>query len=1107
MTEEYDLGPAKGYEPPDPGQRAYLGKERAGRSVRLVDPRGPLSSEGAAQLRQTIAIGRANAAQNAQDSPESYDLGESQGNTRIEEYDLTGGKPERSRGKSLRETYQGYRPSWDSPEPPTDPLAVPGYLATETAKTGLGMLGELTAPVFTARDYLYGVLAGHPGTPTSPEDIADSVRSLQGTGPKTDQWGDWKTDVLPGVARGVTELVPFLGVGGRGRRIPAVLPEETPLAPRVMSPAELDMQIAERAVATGYPEPESSLIPSMRRATGETVFAPTLEAGVHGPTQGRTSRRDALGNKVRTPTGVSPGEFGPEEQLTLLGGPTREGLEPTPKGAYLYAPEEQTQIGLVPLRPQRLFTPEHEAGLNQPLALDITSALRTRVFTVEEEQKYAEGWKQLGFTTEADRGPAFTPGLEEALAKGETPSVHAPPLGGIPSKVEQDLLQGVPEKGAKFPSMPERIIPSVVDIMRRYGTLGNSLADMTDWVYTTRARSVSIDVMNLDKAIDSAVGVRTFWGKQGQNLAQIRGENIFVKGMERHWNLSEKDKELIFNHLDSGGVEPVPPRLQPVADALYEYGSKPASADPGVQSLTITDPITGKQYPVGQPSKFMPHRPVTQMAKDALNDFHWKALYQRRGGEDLGISLAQFKERVRAVLNYDQDVVAQKMRGLESARMLDLGSLGGSRYQWAKKLGMETDPYRAIVQFNAAARLRGNIAQVEQGMQTVLDMIPAEDTAAKTWLTIARNRVIVHKGDFDMTTDLTKTLRGVSHISDVLMLPLGGLANLAQQLYPIARGGFIPTLKSFGSVLNPADRAMVTASGARFPALLNEITQPTGPMATLSSAAFHGYALHPVDTWTRFFAGHVGNEAIKGYERGLLKHPSSQRMQGLIRELGGDPAEVLRVGKAPDEMRQLMIQRFANYTAGVTDVRGVGLWLTSENPVYKLVNKYRNFSMANAAEIQRSVLNAPDIRTGIERGVRLIIGGYAIGGGVNEARKALIASLMGQEAPKTKEDAAAQLERLALGLGAAHGMLLVQLAARPEMAVISAVAGPTVGLLGRLASDINDTVKMGPGWRSIDTLSGLGPTGPILGPLVDAKKKKESRRYQDQLHDMGFFGQ
>lgn len=1085
-----------------------------------------------------------------QDTPGSFvpfDLDEPGGKASFVPFDLSEGKSVRSGGTPVKEkgflgrtldTAKKYLPEWQRiPPPEMTPGVVPPARPTTLVPTVGNLLQTATMPFAVARDAVQGVATGQPGQFVGPKEMGDLFMPPGGNST------DWRQNIISGTIEGLDELA--LPWYSRGVKPPVPTKTPLPTAPHVLTQTQLDMQIAERALATGYPDEVDTLVPTVRRLTGETVFAPSLDPGMHPLVDGRTSRRDALGNKVRLPSQMQQGEYPtiaegqlpldmqversvlgehatpqttfddymgtqigekvnqvqPGGQGELLGGLFREGRDTVPAGPHVYQPGEQTEMGMTPLRPQRLIIPEHKTGLNAGVERDLLKLLVKPAFTPEEVARHASGWRELGFATEVDRGPAFTPGLEERLAAGEPIAGHAPPkLTVLPTKEEQAILSH------PFPSMPERVIPAVTDVMRKYGTLGNNMADMTDWVYGTRARDWSRDMGNLDAALDQAVGKRKFWSKQKENVSQIAGDNVFVKSLGRHWNLTAADEEAIFNHLDSGGVEQVPAKLQPVVDALFEKGSKPASMDPGVQSLLVTDPVTGKKFPVGAPSKFMPHRPVTKMAKDTLNDTHWNALYQRKGGQSLGVSLDEFKARVKAVLGYDQDVVAQKMRGLETARMLDLGALGGSRYQWAKKLGLETDAYRAIAQYNAAARLRGNMAQIEKPMQSILDAIPAEDKVAKEWLSLAHKRIMVHDADFDMTTDLSNTLRGVSHVTDVLMLPLGGLANVSQGIYPVARAGYWQSLKSFGSMLSPADRLIVNNSGARFPAMLNEITKPTGPMATLSSAAFRGYMLHPVDSWTRFFAGHVGNTAIKAYESTLLKNPGSQRMQGLIKELGGDPAEILRTGKISDDTRALMIQKFANGAAGVTDVRGVGLWLTNENPVYKLVNKYKNFSMANAAEINRTVLNAPDVRTGIERGVRLIAGAYTVGGGVNELRKSLTNSLMGNEAPKDKKGAAAILERMALGLGAAHAMFLVQLAHDPRNALASAAVGPAFGLISRLGEDIYQTAAVGPGWRSVDTLSGLGPTGPVLGPLVDKERKKEARKlaYKKSLMDSGF---
>lgn len=1027
--------------------------------------------------------------QNAQNSPWEDVPEQAAPSQGWEDVRASGGKPERSRDKSLRETYQGYRPSWKSPEPPTDPLAVPGYLATEAAKTGLGVLGELTAPVFTARDYLYGVLAGHPGTPTSPEDIAESVRSLQGTGPKTDQWGDWKTDVLPGVARGVTELVPFLGIGGRGRRIPSALPEETPLAPRVVSPAELDMQIAERAIATGYPEPESSLIPSMRRVTGETVFAPTLETGVHGPTQGRTSRRDALGNKVRTPTGVSPGEFGPEEQLTLLGGPTREGLEVTPKGSYLYAPEEQTQIGLAPLRPQRLFIPEHAREMNAPLELDIAKALRTRVFTVAEENRIlADPVIRGGAPVEV----TFSPSKLTATAGYQAEERFVLP---------KEFTVSNTVDGAVFPSFWSRTMDSTTGAMRKAGPIGEHLATLFDMAYENRATGLAGDFTKAETALDGILGTRGFVDRKMTALRQLtQGENSFIAGMQKRWKLTEAEQESLFNHMDSHGAEPpLNDRVRQAAQVLFEHGTYPASSDPGVRMLTVKNPFTGKDIPLGEPNMFMPHQPVSAIAHDTIGQAQWELLYARKGGESLGVSLSDFKKTIIALSRHDPEVTAAKMKGLENMQLLDLGSLGGSRYQWAKKLGYETDPFRAAFRFNSMARLRGQLEQIQEPMSALLMQIPSDQTHASEWLHLASERAMLNPGKYDATTRTTNIIKGVSHVLDMTMLQLGGIANLPQVIYPIARGGAKATIQGFGALLTGADRQLIKESGALFPATLNELTNPTGPMAVISSGAFRVYGLSTADKFTRYFAANIGNKFIAGAERNYLATPANERLGKLLTELGGDPKSILEAGKIPDDMRLKMIQRFANYTAGVTDVRGVPLWATTENPWARLVNKYRTFSAANTAEIKRFADNSPDYPTFVKRAATLLAGGYAVGTGMNEFRYAIQSSMMGQEAPKHKRDWVYHAENLLMGLGGLQGMFIATAMESPARAVTNIVGGPVAGVATGLLQDMSNTIQHGVGWRSIKTLSQRAPiVGPVLGPAVRKEASKESKRLQEQ---------
>jgi hypothetical protein len=194
-------------------------------------------------------------------------------------------------------------------------------------------------------------------------------------------------------------------------------------------------------------------------------------------------------------------------------------------------------------------------------------------------------------------------------------------------------------------------------------------------------------------------------------------------------------------------------------------------------------------------------------------------------------------------------------------------------------------------------------------------------------------------------------------------------------------------------------------------------------------------------------------------------------------------------------MRLSMIQRFANHTAGVTDVRGTPLWASSENPWARLVNKYRTFAVANSAEVRRLVLNAPTPMVAAERVATLLASAYVIGGGINEMRKGLRDMLMGEEARPSKQGIAKHAERLVQGLGTMEGMFLVNAANDPTTAVLSAVGGPAAGVTASLVQDLQATAKHGIGWRTIDTVSKRVPVaGPIVGPMVSKQVRKESKQ-------------
>ncbi len=889
---------------------------------------------------------------------------------------------------------------------------------------------------------------------------------------------------------------------------------KSPVLPQPISQTELDATIAHRsltasALDTGaFPDPD--LLPLRQKPTGRTLVVPNLNLPQvsHTAEQAGGIVRGAKGQFERMAyPDLLPGEVWgePGAQQSLLGGYPVEGTAPHLVGKYALGPEEQTNLGMSVLRPQRLLLPEQPVSQSQAYTQFLSKTLKSRILTPEMERTLAEPPElHGGAPVRLTPSKSYVPG--KPIPRGEPGgSVSVEFATNEPFQLPKEFTRANTADGAVFPSLYTRVTGSVTDVMRAHGPIGNGIADMVDTAYANRAIGTSTDAIKATQAYDQIFGQTTKAGRAKTMFKQLlAGENAFLNGSAKNWGIDDKLQEQIFNYMyTKGRLKPSDPRAAQAGDALFQNLTVPASSDPGVRMLSLTNPFTGKKQPLGQPDLFMPQQPVHPITSQAIGDTQWRILYERAGGEKLGISQEVYKKTIIKLSQHDPEVTAHKMKGLENMRLLDLEALGGSPYQWAKKLGYETDPFRAAFKFNSMARLRGQLAQVEGPINELLMQVPADADNANKWLHLATDRAMMNPGKYDALGTTTNTLKGISHMLDVTMLQLGGVANMAQAAYIVARGGARASLKGAFDLVSGKDRLLVEQSGATFPAALNEMTNPTGPMATFSSGAFRLYGLSYVDRSTRYFAGHVGNQFIKQVERNLLSNPSNKRLQGLISELGGDPKTLLQQGTLPDEMRLRMIQRFANHTSGVTDVRGTPLWASTENPWARLVNKYRTFAVANSAELRRLVVNAPDAKTAATRVATLLAGAYVIGGGIHEARMWLRDSLLGNEAKPSKNSIARNAERLTQGLGTIEGMFLVNAAQDPVRAVASATGGPGAGVAASFLQDMIATAQYGPGWRTVDTLSKRLPlVGPVVGPLVGQEVRKESRGIAEQRRQL-----
>ena len=1053
--------------------RSYLRKVDRGRSVLSVDPDQPALSHEAETVRQAQAVDKANA-QNT-DEPPTFDFSEEGGATDPQVFDFSSSEPSPDRVSGDRK---------GTPEPAS------------------------TSKPFHPGQILDWVM--NPLDPSLRQDVekVTGKSELEFLKPSTWTPSNIGKSLAGTAADALTTPMSYIGTPFVGKAA-GMAPKPNIAAPiTTLTKEQLDMQIASRAVTksaieTGAFPDATATVPS-QPGTGRTLITPNLDPGdltytKTDPTFYHTGDSltgnipmlpgmDTLNMAQRPPYpsmqqgeygGVkTPFNYGEGEQLDLLGGHNVRGEQPHLIGATPIEPGEQLPQTMLPLREQRLLKPATTADYQQEFSDFLTKALKTRVLTPAQERTL--------HTAPSERGN-FPVQVDVQYSKGGT--AMAGPNNEL--KLPGDLNVSNTADGAVFPSLYARMGGSVIDAIKSAGDVGKYMGTLLDNAYTNRAIGNSSDMLPAVSKLDQLFGKSTFAERSKIGVQQLAaGENPFIQGMRREWKVSPELEEQIFNYMYTGRrMTPKDPRAAQAGDILFEHGLFPASNHPGVRTLEVTNPFTGKKTPVGNPDMFMPQQPVHEITANAISDTHWNILYERAGGEKLGVPMSKFKSTIIALSRHDPEVTAAKMRGIENMRLLDLEALGGSPYQWAKKLGYETDPFRSTYRYNSLARLRGELKAIEP---TVNELMIKGQVKPGDFLDLAVKRAMMNPGAHDVRTDTANMLRGVSHVMDVSMLQLGGLANLAQSSYIAARGGGRATFKGLFDMVTGVDRDIVQRSGALFPSVLNELTNPTGPMATWSSGAFRLYGLALVDRGTRNFAGHVGNRFVSQITDNLLKNPTSQRLQGLIRELGGDPKVVLEKGAVPDEMRLSMIQRFANHTAGVTDVRGVPLWASSENPYARLVHKYRTFAAANTAEVRRLITGAPDVYTAAKRVATLVAGAYVVGGGINEMREGLRNYLMGDEAKPTKKGLMLHAERLIQGLGTIEGMFTVQALHDPKQAMISALGGPAAGVGTSLMQDLYRTAQDGVGWRSIRTISKRLPVaGPVVGPMVEREVQKE----------------
>ena len=225
--------------------------------------------------------------------------------------------------------------------------------------------------------------------------------------------------------------------------------------------------------------------------------------------------------------------------------------------------------------------------------------------------------------------------------------------------------------------------------------------------------------------------------------------------------------------------------------------------------------------------------------------------------------------------------------------------------------------------------------------------------------------------------------------------------------------------------------------------------------------------------------------------------------------MGFDPDELRRVLKAnkgvmPNEEINRGVETFVNKTAGRTDMRGLPLWAAEHRPELKVLLQFKNFALVNANTLHKLIVDAPTFAIGVERTLKALGLGTAMGLTVNTLRD-LIVKQIDPGGPdgtigRLREEPARQIARsLLTGLGNVYGMLLAS-ASSGKQGIYDFISGATGSMAVGLADTAINKIPDGE-LDKFDVEAALArriPYAPVLGPSLSfdirEKGKAEAKR-------------
>jgi hypothetical protein len=706
--------------------------------------------------------------------------------------------------------------------------------------------------------------------------------------------------------------------------------------------------------------------------------------------------------------------------------------------------------------------------------------------------------------------------LEKQLASSPTP----PPGPGSP---ELDPLVKQPEQAGPSTSAPtytgertftqrdprrwELVMMQALDALARTGPYGERLASLLHYVKDYGEQA----------AVENALDVRKLFAKYFETPAKVRNrltaidqEPTLFRKIQRlvntshaDYGLTQKQNDAIVALLNAGldvnkvsakARETLPvtdPRIQALAQDYWKVATGRVSFDPRSRLLTVRDYITGKEYPVGEPSPFWPHQVIDKERLDELSEATLKKVWVRGNYEEAGISFKQFKRMLPALMHTDDPAFRlRRFAGLEHARLLtpellveEANSRGITEVDMLRKLGYETDTIRMPLKYNYYGFKRLATKEYEKEFELLQDQLHAEypnSPKTKKWITeiMDRTQGISPREDmFDHNSNIYGMVQAIAYPA---FLKASWRQNfMLQPTYAVLHSGFTPVVKAYwqhiGKQIGLSDAQIAEyaeRSAANFPGYLTEHHAPGSALEQYAKTALELNWFHHSDMGSRQLFAMAGVFNFRDVAYQFWKNPADPKWRNFIKQYNINPEELYKdlaaqskemwvngVPVPPDKYFKRVAQVAANRAAGRTGVEHLPLWASGDSTAAKMFLMLKRQIIANETNLVNMLVNAPSLGVGLKRVLQTLFGATAAGfmyNGVSNwimQKPFMDVNESLKKAFGGREEAALFAKSLLLGLGTlSAGMALTGL----NIAGGNAFGGVAYSLLGPAASTIGD---------------------------------------------------